>query len=109
MKGSWRKPRITFDWSDIRTATPASSARRRRRRFALCALCLLNLFLFLSLPASVESAVGTADEVHYTFTGPSSVAFDWRGTATDISYGATTSYGTTATGHTPTLLPFSSA
>ncbi|MFL5680070.1 MAG: OmpL47-type beta-barrel domain-containing protein, partial [Chloroflexota bacterium] len=49
------------------------------------------------------------DEVHYTFTGPTSVAFDWRGTATDIRYGPTTDYGSTATGHTPSPLPFSSA
>ena len=60
------------------------------------------------LPAAVRAAGGTADEIHYTFTGPTSVAFDWRGTATDIRYGATTSYGTTATTHAPTPLPFSS-
>ena len=51
----------------------------------------------------------TVDEVHYTFTGPTSVAFDWRGSATDIRYGPTTRYGSTATAHTPTPLPFSSA
>jgi hypothetical protein len=68
-----------------------------------------SLLLFVSLPASVGSAVGTADEVHYTLTGPTSVAFDWRGTATDIRYGPTTSYGSTATASTPTPLPFSSA
>ena len=59
--------------------------------------------------SACSSVVGTSDEVHYTFTGPSSVAFDWRGTATDIRYGATTSYGSSATTHTPSPLPFSSA
>jgi parallel beta-helix repeat protein len=49
------------------------------------------------------------DEVHYTFTGPTSVAFDWRGTATDIRYGPSAAYGSTATAHTPSPLPFSSA
>ena len=56
----------------------------------------------------MRAAGGTADEIHYTFTGPTSVAFDWRGTATDIRYGTTTSYGTTAATHAPTPLPFSS-
>ena len=36
-------------------------------------------------------AVATADEVHYTFTGPTSVAIDWRGTASDVRWGTTTS------------------
>ena len=35
--------------------------------------------------------VPPVDEVHYTFTGPTSVAFDWRGSATSIRYGPTTS------------------
>jgi len=92
-------------WS---TRQPAS-ARRKRGRVALSVLSLGAFVAFLSLPASVESAVGTADEVHYTFTGPTSVAFDWRGTATDVRYGLTTSYGNTATAHTPDPLPFSSS
>jgi parallel beta-helix repeat protein len=50
----------------------------------------------------------TVDEVHYTFTGPTSVAFDWRGSPTDIRYGLTTAYGSTATAHAPDPLPFSS-
>ena len=89
--------------------THAASTRSGRGRFALCILGLGSLLIFLSLSAGVQSAVGTADEVHYTYTGPGSVAFDWRGTATDIRYGATTSYGSTATAHTPSPLPFSSA
>jgi parallel beta-helix repeat protein len=50
----------------------------------------------------------TVDEVHYTFTGPTSVAFDWRGAPTDIRYGPTAAYGSTATAHEPSPLPFSS-
>jgi parallel beta-helix repeat protein len=49
------------------------------------------------------------DELHYTFTGPTSVAFDWRGSATDIRYGTTTSYGSTATASPASPSPFSSA
>jgi hypothetical protein len=100
--------RINAGWTAAQPTTRAASALDQHRRFALSIACLGNLLLFLSLPASVYSAADLADEVHYTFTGPSSVAFDWRGTATDIVYGATTSYGNTATAHT-TPLPFSSA
>jgi parallel beta-helix repeat protein len=60
------------------------------------------------MPAVVYAA-GTADEIHYTFTGPTSVTFDWRGTATDIRYGPTTSYGSTGTATTPSPVPISSA
>ena len=50
----------------------------------------------------------TVDEVHYTFTGPTSVAFDWRGNPSDLRYGLTSAYGNTVQGHQPTPLPFSS-
>jgi parallel beta-helix repeat protein len=62
----------------------------------------------IALPSAVYAA-GTADEIHYTLTGPTSVAFDWRGTATDIQYGPSTSYGSTATASTPSPLPISSS
>ena len=52
--------------------------------------------------------VEVVDEMHYTFTGATSVGFSWRGAATDIRYGATTAYGSTANAHTPTPLPPSS-
>jgi len=38
----------------------------------------------------------TADEVHYTFTGPTSVAFDWRGKGRTLRYGRTAKYGKVA-------------
>src|SRR2546430_1418715 len=49
------------------------------------------------------------DEVHYTFAGPTSVTLDWRGTAPDVRYGPTSSYGSTATGVAPQWTPISSA
>ena len=82
--------------------------RRNLRPSLTLALLTCVLLVVLLLPAAVRAAGGTADEIHYTFTGPTSVAFDWRGTATDIRYGTTTSYGTTAATHAPTPLPFSS-
>ena len=105
----WGRQRISNDWTAERSTKRAASTWSPRRQFALFFLCLGVLLVVLLLPASARPAGGTADEVHYTFTGPSSVAFDWRGTATDIRYGATTSYGSTATTHTPSPLPFSSA
>ena len=71
-----------------------------------CSVCVA---VILIVPAAVHSAPGTSDEVHYTFTGPTSVTFNWRGTGTDIRYGPTTSYGTTVASHAPSPIPFSSA
>jgi parallel beta-helix repeat protein len=48
------------------------------------------------------------DEVHYTFTGSASVSVDWRGSATDLQYGPTSSYGTTVSGSAPAWTPISS-
>jgi Calcineurin-like phosphoesterase len=52
---------------------------------------------------------GTVDEVHYSFTGPRSVAFVWRGTARVIRYGRSSRYGKKAQAHRPAPAPFSSA
>jgi hypothetical protein len=64
-----------------------------------------NLLLWITLIAAPAQA---ADEIHWTFTGPTSVSFDWRGSETTVRYGLTTSYGSTATAVTPSPLPFSS-
>ena len=56
-------------------------------------------------PAVADTA---ADEVHYTFTGATSVALDWRGTAQDVRYGLTADYGQTETGAAPQWTPISS-
>ena len=79
----------------------AVNAPGGRRVSAARALGLCILLVFLIVPAAGRAA-GTADEIHYTFTGPTSVGFDWRGTATDIRYGPTTSYGSAATAQAPT-------
>jgi parallel beta-helix repeat protein len=84
----------------------AATASRRRTRISRV-FCLCIVLVFWIVPASTEAA-GTADEIHYTYTSQTSVSFDWRGTATDIRYGPTTSYGTTVTSHPPTPMPFSS-
>jgi parallel beta-helix repeat protein len=65
----------------------------------------------LSSTATAKVTVGnaTVDEVHYTYTSPTSVTFDWRGGPSTIRYGATTSYDHTVTAVTPSPLPFSSA
>jgi hypothetical protein len=49
-----------------------------------------------------------ADEIHYTMTSPTAVTFDWRGAGRTLRYGLTTSYGLTATGQAPSILPRSS-
>ena len=50
-----------------------------------------------------------ADEIHWTMISTTAVTFDWRGTGTTLRYGLTASYGLTATGIAPSILPVSSA
>jgi Calcineurin-like phosphoesterase len=57
---------------------------------------------------SSTPASSPAREVHYTFTGPRSVAFDWVGGGTTIRYGRSRAYGARTTAHAPKPLPFSS-
>ena len=57
---------------------------------------------------SATWAATVSDEVHYTFTGSTSVAIDWRGPANDVRWGTTTDYGNTATGVAPSVMPWSS-
>jgi hypothetical protein len=47
--------------------------------------------------------------VHYTYTGPTSAAFDWRGSPNTIRYGRTRRYTKTAVAHTPNPKPYSSS
>jgi len=62
------------------------------------------------IPQSVVSRVtGTADEIHWTFTGLNSVNVDWRGTATEVHYGTSSAYGTVAIAQPPSPMPFSSS
>ncbi|MEO6924424.1 MAG: hypothetical protein ABI142_11410, partial [Bryocella sp.] len=51
----------------------------------------------------------TADEIHWTITGNTSVTFDWRGAATEIHYGRNLPYSDQSTATQPSPMPFSSA
>src|SRR5215211_291631 len=55
-----------------------------------------------------SAAAAPAREVHYTFAGPTSVAFDWVGSRPIIRYGRTSRYGNAAVARAPRPLPFSS-
>ena len=48
------------------------------------------------------------DEIHWTLTGQNSVSLDWRGFDGVVRYGLTSAYGSTASGATPSPIPFSS-
>ena len=88
--------------------SPAPRLRRRRRPAGLAAV-VVGAILVLTTGMSSASGAGSevVDEVHYTFTGATSVAFDWRGAATEIRYGLDSSYGSAATAVTDPL-PWSS-
>jgi len=49
-----------------------------------------------------------ADEIHWTFAGPTSVTFDWRGADSTLRYGFTSAYGSTASAVAPSPMPWSS-
>ncbi len=65
--------------------------------------------LFLLAGFLLASPALAADEIHWTMKGTTSVTFDWRGSESSIRYGLTSSYGSTATAHTPSPLPYSSS
>jgi parallel beta-helix repeat protein len=79
----------------------------RVARALVAAVIAIALVLLARITPALADA--TADEVHYTFTGATSVALDWRGTPQDVRYGPTTDYGQTATGVAPQWTPISSA
>jgi hypothetical protein len=80
---------------------------KRPARFATVALSTALAAALIGIgPAHADVPV---DEVHYTFTGSTSVALDWRGTAQEVQYGLTTAYGSTATAAAPAWTPISSA
>ncbi len=93
--------------------SPLSSARSPHRRVRWLARILppaivAALALLVGAPASPGWADTPTDQVHYTFTGSTSVAIDWHGTANDVRWGTTTSYGQTATGVAPAWTPWDS-
>jgi parallel beta-helix repeat protein len=91
---------------DRRTAAGGPATHRRRRLLRLP--LVFAVLALLAVPSGGGADINAADEVHYTFTGATSVAFDWRGTATDLRYGTTSGYGQTATAQSPSPAPISS-
>src|SRR5437870_6558852 len=65
--------------------------------------------MFAAAALLLATTAHAADEIHWTVTGPASVAFDWRGSESAIRYGLTPSYGGSVTAHTPVPLPVSSS
>src|SRR5215207_7511974 len=78
---------------------------RRRSMSIVPALLAAALLSALVQPARGRAVDETVDEVHYSFTGATSVALDWRGSATDVRYGKTADYGETATAHLASPTP----
>ena len=84
---------MRFDPESPRKQTAKSSGRSgggvRRKTLGACGSLLAVIAALFVLSPVAGGASEFVDEVHYTFTGPTSVAFDWRGAATDIRYGPT--------------------
>jgi hypothetical protein len=74
----------------------ARVGRRRQphehRSSIACAL-IGRLGLCVAAGLVSMSALFGADDIHWTVTGPTSVAIDWRGSESTLHYGVTTSYG----------------
>jgi Calcineurin-like phosphoesterase len=106
MLAQWRASRasgyMTFSWS-----WDGNSLSTRPELLAV--LKHFNRGLPLKTSKRSLEAAPVADEIHYTYTGPTSVAFDWRGAAKTLRYGRTRHYTRTVVAHTPSPLPFSSA
>ena len=80
------------------------------KRFLFLFVATMLMAMQSTGPRSDAGAAGdTADEIHYSITGPTSVTFDWRGTPTTISFGPTTSYAQTVSAGSPNITPFSSS
>ncbi|MDD5632688.1 MAG: fibronectin type III domain-containing protein, partial [Methylococcales bacterium] len=68
-------------------------------------------FIPLIMAFLTASMAFAADEIHWTFTGQNSVAFNWRGTTTEntIGYGLASGVYTQVTATTPNPAPISSS
>lgn len=69
---------------------------------------LILIALTIAQTTPLVSQTAESNEVHWTFTGPRSVAFDWRGPATTIRYGLRLPYDHTKTSKRPSPYPISS-
>jgi hypothetical protein len=70
--------------------------------------CSASIDIAGAQPRSPAAGAAPAREVHYTFTSPTSVAFDWVGSGATIRYGRTARYGSVAVARAPSPKPFSS-
>ncbi len=64
--------------------------------------------LAIAIALCAVASAHAADEIHWTITGPTSVAFDWRGAQSTIQYGLTAAYGSSVAAIMPSPLPWSS-
>ncbi len=83
------------------------------KRYA-CRLARIIGLQSLLIASMAAGSIFAADEIHWTFTGQTSVTVDWRGSSSEntIRYGAAAgTYTTTVTAVAPTApnIPFSSA
>ena len=107
MLGQWRRSRqsgyMVFAW---RWAGKSLA----NRPGLLAVLKRFNRSAVLRRPAAIRqlSASAAADEIHYTYLGPTSVAVDWRGAGQTLRYGRTRRYGKIARAHAAAPKPFSS-
>src|SRR6266542_4095878 len=80
----------------------------RWRRCAAAAVAAATLAAVALSVGSSAATTASAQEVHYTFSGPNAVTFDWVGSGNDIRFGRTVHYTRRAVAHAPSPLPFSS-
>jgi Calcineurin-like phosphoesterase len=106
MLAQWRSSQasgyMTFSWA-------WDGNRLSTRPDLLAVLKRFNHGLPLKASGRALAAAPAADEIHYTYTGPTSVAFDWRGAVKTLRYGRTRHYTRKVVAHTPNPLPFSSS
>ena len=73
-----------------------------------CAVPASAAGIYVSAGRSTAVGADQPREVHFTFSGPTSVTFDWVGSGDKIRFGRTAHYTRAAIAHAPSPLPFSS-
>jgi hypothetical protein len=103
---------FSWDWAgnslDGDTAQQSELRTENARAFAGSGTTTTTTTPVHGTTTTTSAGVAGADEVHWTITGPTSVTFDWRGQVSVIQSGTTTSYGSSVTAQTPSIVPFSS-